>query len=118
MENFRLSIRAVFYQEGDIWFAHCLETDMVGHGPDKQTAFTRMNEAMAEQLLTSMEHNNPANIFQPADARFFEMFAAGKDIIQGELVSEQKPVMIQHKKTLEIEGVESREYHGRHTVRV
>ncbi len=73
MQQIRIQLRAVFYRESGFWIAHCLEMDVMGHGRTKQQAFTKMNEAIAIQLSASMAHQNRANIFQPADARFFEM---------------------------------------------
>lgn len=67
-EQLRIDLRAVFYKEGEFWVAHCLEMDVMGHGADKKTAFTKMNEAVNQQVAMSIKFGNRANIFQPADA--------------------------------------------------
>ena len=37
------------------------------------------------QIEASIEDDNPENLFSPADAKFFHMFAQGKDIAVGDL---------------------------------
>src|SRR4051812_40260052 len=87
MEKLRIQLRAVFYREGTHWIAHCLEMDVMGHGKTKAKALDRMIEAIWEQVCQSVKHNNRANIFMPADAKFFEMYSAGSgDKISGALV--------------------------------
>jgi predicted RNase H-like HicB family nuclease len=90
--DFRLELRAVFYREDGYWIAHCLEMDVMGHGKTKRVAFERMNYAITEQVGRSILNNNPENIFQPADGRFFEMFAAGKDVMRGTCTLERVSV--------------------------
>src|ERR1700678_1638709 len=83
-DKLRIDLRVVFYREADRWVAHCLEMDLMGDGDDKIAAMQNLWEAIAIQINASIDAKNHANIFMPADARFFEMFAAGKDIAEGQ----------------------------------
>jgi predicted RNase H-like HicB family nuclease len=76
MENLRVQLRMVFYKEAGFWIAHCLEMDVMGHARTRGDAFRRMNEAIALQITQSVKHDNRANIFMPADAKYFEMYNA------------------------------------------
>ena len=106
MRTLRIPLRAVFYRESDVWLAHCLEMDLVGDGASPEEAIKQLSEAVSIQVQTSIEHNNLANLFQPADAGFFEMFAAGKDSAQGLLNIEMKGVKIERMDTREYENAD------------
>jgi predicted RNase H-like HicB family nuclease len=110
-ESMRVPIRVIFYKEGDTWLAHCLEFDLIGDGETREEALERLWEAMTIQIEVSLEHNNPANLFNPADGRFFEMFAAGKDVAIGELRLHE-PQPRRHIDSVQIEDHEYREYIG------
>lgn len=81
----RIPLRVVFYKEEGNWIAHCLEFDLVGDGDTIQMALERLTEAIFIQVETSVEYDNRANLFTPADGKYLEMFSAGKDIAHGEL---------------------------------
>jgi predicted RNase H-like HicB family nuclease len=83
MAKLRMDLRAVFYKEGDYWIAHCLEMDVMGHGHTRKQAFLRMNDAICTQIERSVDHDNLDNISMPADARFFQMYFAGKNRATG-----------------------------------
>ena len=102
----RIPIRTVFYREGDEWYAHCLEFDLVGSGLTKPEALTSLREAIAIQIEQSIERGNPANLFTPADGRLFQMFAEGDDstLAHGQLEMRFDSVVI--------ENAELREYTG------
>lgn len=78
MDQMKVDLRAVFYKEGEFWVAHCLEMDVMGHGKTQQKALNQLSEAMCLQIAVSLRAGNVANIFQPADARFFQMYFTGK----------------------------------------
>lgn len=80
MQNLRIPLRVVFYRQEGRWLAHCLEFDLCGDGESRESALACLWEAIGYQLEESVEHNNPANLFTPADGKFFQMFAAGRDI--------------------------------------
>lgn len=107
--SMRLELRAVFYKESGAWFCHCLEMDVMGHGSTKKAAVAMMAEAVRLQIMASMKANNPSNIFMPADAKFFKMFASGKDVAVGVCEIMAKP---EHFDGVEIDGVKAREYSG------
>ncbi|QDU40352.1 hypothetical protein Mal4_47080 [Maioricimonas rarisocia] len=74
----RIPLRVVFYYHEDQWVAHCLEFDLVGCGHSREEALSLLTDAIAVQVDVSIDENNPANLFRPADGRYFEMFARGK----------------------------------------
>jgi predicted RNase H-like HicB family nuclease len=104
-ELLRIPLRVVFYREGGEWVAHCLEFDLLGAGSTKESAIEQLGEAVSLQIAASVEHNNPANLFSPADGRFHRMFAAGRDVAVGEFVL---PGI--HAGNVQIERAEFREY--------
>jgi len=109
MPKLKLKIHVVFYKDSDgDWVAHCLQMDLCGHGDSHAAALNMLNEALAIQIASSLEDDNPENLFSPADAKFFHMFAQGEDIAVGNL-----EVTIEEKyESLEFQGSEAREYSG------
>jgi hypothetical protein len=108
MKQLRIPLRVVFYKEAGHWIAHCLEFDLVGDGRTQKAALKMLNNAIEIQLEASLKHHNLRNLFTPADGRYFEMFAAGKDVAVGSLDVEEiveKPVTF--------DAVQAREYSGR-----
>jgi hypothetical protein len=103
MTPLRIPLRAVFYKEGDVWVAHCLEFDLLGHGSTKKKALALLAKAIGVQIEASIKHNNLANLFTPAEGEYFRMFAAGKDVAVGKL--EIAPV-----DSVTIEDFTTREY--------
>jgi predicted RNase H-like HicB family nuclease len=108
VQKLRIQLRAVLYEQDDQWFAHCLEMDVVGHGKTKKRAFALMNDAIAQQIHSSLVHQNQANIFQPADPRFFQMYMLGQDIAAGVIEVRHRTKIKQN--VAAIEQVEAREY--------
>lgn len=109
-EPLRLSLRIVFYREDESWIAHCLETDLVGVGETKRQAMTTLWDATALQFEASREWNNPANFFSPAEGRFFEMYARGRDIATAEI---DVPAELMKKIDGDVGEIIGREYVGR-----
>jgi predicted RNase H-like HicB family nuclease len=103
----RVPLRVVFYREGESWIAHCLEFDLVGDGATKEDALDALSDAIGLQLQASLEHENLANLFAPADGELFRKYAAGIGIAKGDLtvninrLRQSAPI---------IEDVEVREY--------
>jgi hypothetical protein len=85
--SLRIPLRIVFYKETGRWIAHCLEFDLIGDGRNKDAALRMLFRAIHTQVDAVRKYGNVKNLFGPADAKFFEMFAAGKDIAEGELTS-------------------------------
>jgi predicted RNase H-like HicB family nuclease len=99
----RIPLRAVFYREDGFWIAHCLEFDLVGHGETREEALDLLSQAIHTQIAASVKHKNPANLFSPADGRYFRMFAAGKDVAIG-------GIEIGSVDNVTVEGLSTREY--------
>jgi hypothetical protein len=96
MKPFRIPLRVVFYQEEGQWVAHCLEFDLCGDGPDKESALDSLAGAIRIQLDESIRQNNPRNLFSPADSETHEKFFAGKDTAHLELtLDDTDPVVIE-----------------------
>ena len=111
-EKLRISLHVVFYREAGFWVAHCLEMDVLGHATDKRGDLDKLGNAIAAQLDFSVRNNNHANIFMPADARFFAMYAAGKDIAEGECVLREIRRFAQETDDVTFQNAETREYPG------
>ena len=106
-EVLRIPLRVVFYKEDGEWVAHCLEFDLIGTGSSRDDAFGALGEAVFLQIKASAEFNNPANLFTPADGKFFRMFAAGHDVA----IAAMDFTAIQSA-NVQIDHAETREYIG------
>jgi hypothetical protein len=73
-----ISLRVVCYRDGERWFAHCLEFDLIGDGLSPAEAVAQLAVAIRLQIEFSIEHDNIQNLFSPADGDLFLRFAAGK----------------------------------------
>ena len=102
MNAFRIPLRIVLYRQRGDWIAHCLEFDLVGDGRTKENACAKLGEMIEAQLLFCVEHK--AQLFHPAPAKLFEMFAAGNDVASAEIQ------LAEHLVGLVVEGVAAREY--------
>ncbi len=109
MPKFRIPLRAVFYQEDGLWFGHCLEMDVIGHGQTRADAMQMLSQAIVAQIEGSIDRGDPSNIFFPADKRFFEMYSAGTETLDGSCIIYLSPLS---RGDVEIEGVQTREYEG------
>jgi predicted RNase H-like HicB family nuclease len=107
MQELRIPLRAVLYRESDSWIAHCLEFDLVGDGSTREEALQSLSDAIVCQLDATLENRNAANLFSPADGRYFTMFAAGKDVAVGALQLKREHVTIEELQTREYEGSDS-----------
>lgn len=103
MRPLRIPIRIVLYREDGEWVAHCLEFNLVGTGTEQTDAVKVLLEAIGTQVNASNRFRNDANLFSPADGKYFEMFAAGTDTGVGE-------IKITPIESVAIEPIETREY--------
>ncbi|HEX4794885.1 MAG TPA: hypothetical protein VH370_13885 [Humisphaera sp.] len=78
-------MRVVVYREDGAWIAHCLEFDLLGEGETPEAALAMLSNAIELQLAAMIEFDNIENLFKPAEAKFFAMFAAGKTVAVGEI---------------------------------
>ncbi len=106
MKSLSMPLRVVFYKDEADWVAHCLEFDLCGHGRTKLSALKSLSTAIQIQIEQSIAHDNPANLFTPADGEVFQRFAAGRHIATGKLQVRLKS----KSKLVVIEGTDAREY--------
>jgi len=82
-----MNLRVVFYPEGDVWLAHCLETDLIGDGPTKESALESLKKTTEIQLEFALNDDDPANenlrnLFTPATSRVIALYESGGDVAQ------------------------------------
>jgi hypothetical protein len=83
--TFRVPLRIVFYVEDGQWVARCLEFNLIGAGKTREKAAELLAEAVATQIHACLKHRT-TNLFTPAAGKYFQMFAAGKDVSKAELI--------------------------------
>ena len=71
-----LSLRAMIYPEGSEWVAHCLDLDVVETGDTVEVAMSALAEAVGTQLWYAREHDNFAELFQPAPLEAWQRLGA------------------------------------------
>ncbi len=104
MKSFRIPLKAVLYKENEIWLAHCLEFDLIGDGQTPTHALKNLSKAIAVQVKASIKHKCLQNLFVPADAKYWAMFAVGKKVALGELELKKRI------SSVTIEEVDARQY--------
>lgn len=105
----RVPLRVVFYREGAAWIAHCLEFDLIGDGATRNDALEALSDAIVLQVEASLRHDNRANLFSPAEGKYFEMFAEGQEITKGVLEIQLIVERLRSASPI-IDQVEAREY--------
>ncbi len=75
----RVSLRFVIYQEGEWWFAHCLELDIVAEGNTPKEALHDVLSLCSTQIAEAVEAGDVASIFRPAPAEFWRLFTLALD---------------------------------------
>jgi predicted RNase H-like HicB family nuclease len=103
-KTMRILPRVVFYKEDGDWVAHCLEFDLVGHGATQDEALALLGKAIEIQIEQSIKFNNPANLFRPAESKYFRMYFAGDDVLSAKLQVHLDDDAIQ------LENAQAREY--------
>lgn len=107
-ESFRIDLRVVFYQESGFWVAHCLEMDVLGHGVNKEEAMEVLADAIVTQMEQSMQNDNPANMIQLADRKYFEMYFSGKDIGEVACIVKQVQRAARHSGNIQVDEITGR----------
>ena len=105
VQKLSIPLRVVFYMQEDRWVAHCLEFDLCGDGDTQSEAIESLIAAIVCQVENALENENPADLFNPADGKFFRMFASGKRVAVGNI-----EFHIPENDNLVIEDCETREY--------
>jgi hypothetical protein len=62
------------YREGGLWFAHCLELDIVAEGGTPAAAVKNTLELCAYQIETAVANGDLESIFRPAPSKFWSLF--------------------------------------------
>lgn len=66
----------MIYPESPQWVAHCLDLDIVETGVTPEAALDVLAQAVGTQLWYAREHDNFANLFQPAPLEAWQRFGA------------------------------------------
>lgn len=61
-----LDLRVFGYREGDLWVAHCLEMDLLGHGKTFKSALGDLLELIEMQVSFALQEKDPSMIYRPA----------------------------------------------------
>jgi hypothetical protein len=70
-----LSFRVLGYMSDDgMWAAHCLETDLVGHGKTFNKAISNLIELTEMQVSFAFQTNQPSLLYHPADPKIFDIY--------------------------------------------
>ncbi len=73
-----LSLRAVLYPENGLWFAHCLELDIVAEGRTPKQAIKSLDELCELQVRVALDEGDLESIFRPAPAEIWKLFFMAK----------------------------------------
>ena len=63
---FLMTLRVLGYREDGEWAAHCLETDLVGHGKNFEVALKDLMELTEMQVSFARQNNRPSLLDHPA----------------------------------------------------
>jgi hypothetical protein len=69
-----LTFRVLCYKEDGFCVAHCLETDLMGHGKTMDEARKDLADLMGMQITFAMQRNEMSLLDHPADPEIFEKF--------------------------------------------
>src|ERR1700722_3110073 len=105
MQALRIPLRAILYREDGVWIAHYLELDLIGDGATQEEALELLSQAILTQVEASIHFQSPHSLFRPAETKYFEMFAVGRDIAIGTL----KVLGVTTIDSVAIEEIEARE---------
>jgi hypothetical protein len=77
--SLRVGLRAVTYQQGGWWIAHCLELDLVAEGKTPIAATKDVMELASTQIAAAVESGDIQSVFRAAPPEIWAMFFKGKD---------------------------------------
>jgi hypothetical protein len=69
-----IDLRGVIYQEGALWFAHCLELDIVAEGATPQDALSTLLDLCDFQIANALENNDLESVFRPAPPQYWSLY--------------------------------------------
>lgn len=70
----QIELRGIVYREGETWFAHCLELDIVAEGETPTQAVADAVDLCDFQIETAIRNNDLESIFRPAPAKYWNLF--------------------------------------------
>jgi hypothetical protein len=91
MNESKMPVRVVVYQEGEGWVARCLEFDVVGEGENYLDALLSLRSALALRVKHTLSAKDRDNLFTPAAGKYFQMFAVGKHVPAGGVLARIPP---------------------------
>jgi hypothetical protein len=74
-----IPLRAVAYQHGEWWIAHCLELDIVAEGRDPAHALQDLMDMSASQIDAAIERGDLESVFRAAPPELWAMFSRAQD---------------------------------------
>ena len=72
-----IALRMIVYREGDWWYAHCLELDIVAEGETADNAMRDLEDLCRFQIETALEEGDLDSVFRPAPPAAWRMFCMG-----------------------------------------
>ena len=72
--RFSITLRVLGYRDGKGWAAHCLETDLVGHGRNFQTALSDLVELTEMQVSFALQTEQPSLLDHPAPPDIWQTY--------------------------------------------
>jgi predicted RNase H-like HicB family nuclease len=75
----RIPLRAVVYQHGKWWIAHCLELDLVAEGDTPESALQDLIDLSSLQIKTAIENQDLRSVFSAAPPEIWALFSRAKD---------------------------------------
>lgn len=105
-----VTLRAVLYRDDGLWFAHCLEMDLIGHGDSREEALNQLQAAIQIQIEESARDRGGDNLFFPAEPEYFRMFFAGRHRAVFAVAFSFDPPLPPEEGGLDIDGIEYSEY--------
>jgi hypothetical protein len=77
--SFRIPLRAVAYQHGQWWIAHCLELDLVAEGKNPKKAFLDLIDLSTTQIETAIRNGDIESVFRAAPPEIWALFSRAVD---------------------------------------
>ncbi len=78
MQKTSLALRCVIYREGDLWFAHSLELDIVAEAETPQEALSDLLSLCSVQIAFAVEQGEIKSLFRAAPPEYWAMFSRAK----------------------------------------
>ena len=68
------SLHILLTREDDVIVARCLDLTVSSHGNDERDALESLTEAVKEAILSAIENDVIAEIYDPAHSKYWRMF--------------------------------------------